>query len=98
MNIRTAIALAVFTGLAFAPLAAHADDDDDDAPKATRSSQNMPELILGSADSNYAVNKTDFELIAGQGYRWKISSQGGFEYKFMTDLFRNVWVDQIVID
>jgi len=98
MNIRTAIALAVFTGLAFAPLAAHADDDDDDAPKATRSSQNVPELILGSKDSSYDVNKTDFELIAGQGYRWKITSHGGFEYKFMTDLFRNVWVDQIVID
>ncbi len=98
MNIRTALALAVFAGLAFAPLAAHADDDDDDAPKATRSSQNVPELILGSAESNYDVNKTDFELIAGQGYRWKITSQGGFEYKFMTDLFRNVWVDQIVID
>jgi len=80
-----------------APLVAHADDDDD-APKVTRSSKNLPELVLGSADSSYAVNRTDFELVAGQGYRWKISSHGGFEYKFMTDLWRNVWIDQIVID
>ncbi|MBB3977889.1 hypothetical protein GGQ64_003103 [Rhizobium azooxidifex] len=74
------------------------DDDDDDAPKVTRASQNVPELILGSKDDNFAVNQKDFELIAGQGYRWKITSAAGLEYKFMTDLFRNVWVNQIVIN
>ncbi len=97
MKISRTIAF-VLAGLALAPLAAHADDDDDDKPKVTRSSKNLPELVLGSADSSYTVNQTDFELIAGQGYRWKITSHGGFEYKFMTDLWRNVWVDQIVID
>lgn len=74
------------------------DDDDDDAPQVTRASQNVPELILGSKDDNFAVNQKDFELIAGQGYRWKITSAAGLEYKFMTDLFRNVWVNQIVIN
>lgn len=74
------------------------DDDDDDAPKVTRASQNVPELILGSKDDNFAVNQKDFELVAGQGYRWKITSAAGLEYKFMTDLFRNVWVNQIVIN
>ncbi|WP_245295245.1 hypothetical protein [Manganibacter manganicus] len=98
MKFCTAIALIAFTGLGLSPLAAHAADDDDDAPQHTRSSQNVPELIIGSKDSNYDVNTKDFELIANQGYRWKITSEGGFEYKFMTDLFRNVWVDQIVID
>jgi hypothetical protein len=78
-------------------VAAHADDDDD-APKVTRSSKNLPELILGSPDSSYDVNQKDFELIAGQGYRWKITSKGGVVYKFVTDLFRNVCMDQIVID
>ena len=87
----------VLAGLALAPPTAHADDDDD-TPKVTRSSKNLPELVLGSDKSSYDVNRTDFELIAGQGYRWKIKSHGGFEYKFMTDLWRNVWVDQIVID
>lgn len=80
-------------------LAQDADNDDDDhAPKVTRASQNVPELILGSKDDNFAVNQKDFELIAGQGYRWKITSAAGLEYKFMTDLFRNVWMNQIVIN
>ncbi|MGK9052508.1 hypothetical protein QTA58_12670 [Neorhizobium sp. CSC1952] len=100
-----------FTVIAFAALvsalsmqnqafaqAADNDDDDDDAPKVTRASQNVPELILGSKDDNFAVNQKDFELIAGQGYRWKITSAAGLEYKFMTDLFRNVWMNQIVIN
>lgn len=100
MRPRRTIALAALAGLLLAPLAAHAQDDDDDATaaKVTRASKNLPELKLGAKDSTYAVNQKDFELVAGQGYRWKISSAGGFEYKFMTDLFRNVWMDQIVIN
>ncbi|CDX32811.1 hypothetical protein LCM4577_09020 [Mesorhizobium sp. LCM 4577] len=95
MTINRTIAFAVLVGLAVAPLAASADDD---TPKVTRSSKTLPELVLGSDKSSYDVNRTDFELIAGQGYRWKITSHGGFEYKFMTDLWRNVWIDQIVIN
>lgn len=96
-----------FKTIAFAAalslLGAHAhaqteSDDDDDAPKVTRASQNVPELILGSKDDNFAVNQKDFELASGQGYRWKITSAAGLEYKFVTDLFRNVWMNQIVID
>lgn len=96
-----------FKTIAFAAalslLGAHAhaqteSDDDDDAPKVTRASQNVPELILGSKDDNFAVNQKDFELVSGQGYRWKITSAAGLEYKFVTDLFRNVWMNQIVID
>jgi hypothetical protein len=90
------------------------DDDDDDvvetaqaassaaapaeAEKVTRASKDVPELILGSASDSFTVNQHDFELIAGQGYRWKITSAAGLEYKFVTDLFRNVWVNQIVIN
>ncbi len=72
--------------------------DADDAPKATRASKDVPELILGSAQDSFTVNQKDFELIAGQGYRWKITSAAGLEYKFVTDLFRNVWMNQIVIN
>jgi hypothetical protein len=84
------------------------DDDDDDAPaaaepaapaeKPTRASKNVPELILGAKGDQFTVNQKDFELIAGQGYRWKISAAGGLEYKFHTDLFRDVWMNQIVIE
>ena len=72
---------------------AYADDD----AKRTRSSQTVPELKLGKDGDQFAVNRTDFKLISGQGYRWKISAAGELEYKFKTDLWRNVWVNQIVI-
>ncbi len=94
-----AAAVSLLGAQSFAQTAAPAADDDDDAPAAvTRASKNVPELILGSKDNNYAVNQTDFELVSGQGYRWKITSAAGLEYKFVTDLFRNVWVNQIVIN
>ncbi|TWG89892.1 hypothetical protein L598_003100000290 [Mesorhizobium sp. J18] len=74
------------------------DDDDDDGGQVTLASKDLPELILGSAEDDFAVNQTSFELEAGQAYRWKITSQGNLEYKFFTDLFRNVWMNQIVIN
>ncbi|PRD41465.1 hypothetical protein C5748_21510 [Phyllobacterium phragmitis] len=104
------LAFATLLGVVIASPAAFAqadDDDDDDAPEAaqtqeqpkiTLASKNVPELILGSKDDNFAVNQKDFELVAGQGYRWKITSAAGLEYKFVTDLFRNVWMNQIVIN
>jgi hypothetical protein len=100
--------LAVIVLSAGAGVAQDKDDDDDDdkpaakpaatAEKVTRASKDVPELILGSAKDSFTVNRKDFELVAGQGYRWKITSAAGLEYKFVTDLFRNVWMNQIVIN
>nr|CAD6596674.1 plastocyanin [Rhizobium sp. TCK] len=110
MNYYRRLSLAAFMGLAVSVVPAFSqnadDDDDDDAPapaaaateKVTRASKDVPELVLGSAEDSFTVNQKDFELIAGQGYRWKISSAAGLEYKFHTDLFRNVWMNQIVIN
>jgi hypothetical protein len=42
MKICRTIAYAALAGMVLAPVAAHADDDDD-APKVTRSSKNLPE-------------------------------------------------------
>jgi hypothetical protein len=53
-------------------------------------SKKVTELIIG----NPMVPK----LVAAQGYRWKITSNGGPECKFHTDLFRNVWMNQIVVN
>ena len=98
-------ALAAFLAVLLSATAGSAqegDDDDDAAQPAaaaeqvTRASKDVPELILGSKDDQFTVNQKDFTLIAGQGYRWKISAAGGLEYKFHTDLFRNVWMNQIV--
>ena len=64
------------------------DDDDDDKPaaqavtateKVTRASKDVPELVLGSAKDQFAVNRKDFELVSGQGYRWKITSAAPLE-------------------
>lgn len=111
-NYRT-LALTAFLGIMIAQspvFAQDADDDDDDAqaapktetqskaPAVSRASKTVPELILGSKDDEFTVNQKDFELVAGQGYRWKITSAAGLEYKFATDLFRNVWMNQIVIN
>jgi hypothetical protein len=98
-----AIAFAALVGLAAAQgqvWAQDNDDDDDDAgaEQVTRASKDLPELILGTKDDQFTANQKDFELIAGQGYRWKISAAGGLEYKFHTNLFRNVWMNQIVIN
>lgn len=89
---------AIICLLSIHPYAAAQEEDDNDQPKVTRASKNLPELILGSKEDIYAVNQKDFELVAGQGYRWKITSAGGLEYKFATDLFRSVWMNQIIID
>ena len=103
-----ALATALAASFAAGPALAQDDDDDDQpaasepagdaAEKPTRASKTVPELILGAKDDQFAVNQKDFKLIAGQGYRWKISAAGGLEYKFKTDLFRDVWMNQIVID
>jgi hypothetical protein len=66
--------------------------------QTTKASKRVPELMLGTKDNQFAVSVTDIELLPGQGYRWPISSAGGLEYKFKTDLFRYVWMNQIVIN
>jgi hypothetical protein len=86
------LAAAFAASLATAPALA-----DDDGQKPTRSSQNVPDLMLGKEGDQFAVNQKDFTLISPQGYRWKISAAGELEYKFKTDLWREVWMNQIVI-
>jgi hypothetical protein len=66
--------------------------------QTSKASKRVPELMLGTTDNQFAVSLTDIELLPGQGYRWPISSAGGLEYKFKTDLFRDVWMNQIVIN
>jgi len=111
---KIALAAVLGTAMALShAVAQEADDDDDDdaaapktesaapaegAEKVTRASKDVPELILGTKEDQFTANQKDFTLIAGQGYRWKITAAGGLEYKFHTDLFRNVWNNQIVIN
>lgn len=67
-------------------------------PALSRSSQDVPDLVLGTADSDFAVNRKHFVLRAGQAYRWRISSDGNVEYKLHAPQFyRDIWFNQIVI-
>lgn len=58
--------------------------------------ERLPPLMLDAADG-FSV-KT-YEVETGQFYRWRIVSDGREEYKLLApELFRNAWIDQIVIE
>ncbi|UIJ72253.1 hypothetical protein [Aurantimonas sp. HBX-1] len=68
-------------------------------PPATLSSQIVTPLILGKGGEPFAVSHNDIYLRSNQAYRWDITSEGDVEYKFNAPgFFRNVWMNQIVID
>jgi hypothetical protein len=97
-SMKAKISAAVFSAMlviASSPLLAQGNNAQQ---TPSRASKKLPELVLGGEANPFAVSVKDFELISGQGYRWPISSNGGVEYKFHTTLFRNVWMNQIVIN
>ncbi|MEX6506603.1 hypothetical protein [Jiella sp. M17.18] len=68
-------------------------------PKVSLTSRILPPLVLGKPGDDYAASRNDYVLRAGQAYRMDITSNGGLEYKFQaSDFFRNIWIDQIVVD
>jgi hypothetical protein len=60
----------------------------------------LPDLVLGDDKGNdYAVSQKDIELESGKAYQIDIVSNGGKEYKFFApELFRHIWINQIVIN
>lgn len=41
----------------------------------------------------------EFQLETGKYYRWRIQSDGGEEFMIQApELFRNIWINQVVID
>ncbi|MBO0663900.1 hypothetical protein LQ948_14790 [Jiella sp. MQZ9-1] len=68
-------------------------------PKKTLTTQIITPLVMGVDGNSFQTNHKDFYLRAGQPYRWDIKSAGDIEYKFIApDFFRNVWMNQIVIN
>ena len=58
--------------------------------------ERLPPLMLDAAEG-FSI-KT-YEIETGQFYRWRIISDGREEYKLLApELFRNAWIDQIVIE
>jgi hypothetical protein len=61
--------------------------------------QTLPDLVLGGEAGDYAVSQKDYEIEAGKAYQIDIVSKGGKEYKFFApEFFRNIWINQIVIN
>jgi uncharacterized cupredoxin-like copper-binding protein len=56
----------------------------------------LPELVL---KSDLSISQTEYELETGKSYRIKITSDGEEEFAWMApELFRNSWVDQVVVN
>ena len=57
---------------------------------------NLPRLVF-DGDLNFSVK--EYKLETGVFYRWSIESKGGEEFAlFAPELWRNSWVDQMVIN
>lgn len=78
-------------GLAFVTGAAHA------AGNMASQGNRLPDMEINSAE--LSLSHTDFELETGKYYRWRIIHDGGEEFEILApDLFRNAWIDQVIID
>ena len=56
----------------------------------------LPDLIL---NSDLTISRSEYTLETGKYYRLHISSDGEEEFAWMApELFRNSWVDQIVVN
>ena len=83
--------LLVLAFLMVGPGAAYAEGNL--ASNATR----LPDMVLDSYD--LTVSQTTFELETGKYYRWRIVHDGGEEFAIVApELFRNSWINQVVIN
>ena len=58
--------------------------------------ERLPPLTL---DAVQGFSIKTYEIETGRFYRWRIVSDGREEYKLLAlELFRNAWIDQIVIE
>ena len=56
----------------------------------------LPQLLL---KNDLSMSQTEYVLVTGKSYRIEISSDGQEEFAWMSpELFRNAWVDQIVVN
>lgn len=84
---RWAVLLSLFTMSATAVIA-----EGNLASRATR----LPDMEIDSRA--LSLSQTNFELETGTYYRWRIVHDGGEEFQILApDLFRNSWINQVVI-
>lgn len=59
--------------------------------------ERLPDMEIDSAALTFS--QTEFTLETGKYYRWRIVHDGGEEFQIVApDLFRNSWINQVVID
>jgi plastocyanin len=58
----------------------------------------MEPLVLGNAESEFAMTPKEYHLEAGTYYRWKVTSSGRREYNIVApELWRNSWIYQVKV-
>jgi uncharacterized cupredoxin-like copper-binding protein len=92
---KRAFAIAAALGMALSVAGTAAD-----AADIAKGRKKLGEIVLGNKEGNdFAVEGKEITMEGGKSYRLLITSNGGKEYKFMApEFFRNVWVNQIVIN
>lgn len=53
----------------------------------TRRAQALPDLLLGSEESDYSLSQNEYQLETGQAYQLKIIASGKKEYAFQAPEF-----------
>ena len=92
MRLRKFVSVVMFLAAA-APWSGMAWAEGNLASRATR----LPDMMIDSA--TLSLSHTEFELETGKFYRWRIVHDGGEEFQIVApDLFRNSWIDQVVIE
>ena len=62
---------------------------------ASRATRLEPLVVKG----DLTFEPKEFQLETGKYYRWRIQSDGGEEFMIQApELFRNIWINQVVID
>ena len=83
----------LFWALTCSAMATFAHAEGNLASDATR----LADMEINSDELSLSVN--EFELETGMYYRWSIVHDGGEEFQIVApDLFRNSWINQVVIN
>ena len=59
--------------------------------------ESLPDMLVDSDTLTFSTS--EFRIETGKYYRWRIVHDGGEEHRLLApELFRNSWIDQVVIE
>ncbi|MBA4501774.1 cupredoxin domain-containing protein [Marinobacterium marinum] len=83
------LALVMAVGTAIAPTAVAEGD-------LTTRPERLPDLVLGSEVTDYALSQSRYELVTGQAYRLKVISSGLKEYAMKApEFFSSIYLRKV---